>query len=261
MDFTFDSYARIIDAALAAGITMYPMIDWYELAEADRHGIMLKHDVDRRPQNALTMAELEAERGVRSTYYFRIVRSAFDPRIIRRISEFGHEIGYHYEDWWLGRGDPQRAIRSLEINLQRIRQVAQVRSIAMHGSPLARESNLTIWNYVDFRNYDVIDATYSFDYSGYVFFTDSGRTFGTSSANIRDYLPGATGVVGIDTSEQLADYLSGNPAERIQISVHPERWNHAGLPWYRQWAFDTGANAAKLAIRQARNLKSRFPSA
>lgn len=252
MDFTLDSYGAILDAALRASIPIHPVIDWHELPKAQRRGIMLRHDVDRRPGNALEMARLEAAKGVRSTYYFRIVRSAFHPDVIRSIAELGHEIGYHYEDWWLGRRDPSRAIESFERNLERVRQLAPVRSIAMHGSPLARESNLTIWKHADFRKYDVVDVSLSFDYSGCVFFTDSGRTFGASGANMRDYLPGARAESSIETSRQLADYLSGSPADRIQIAVHPERWNPPGWRWQRQRAIDAGANTAKRIIRRLR---------
>ena len=60
--------------------------------------VILRHDVDRRPLNALTTAKLENELGIRGTYYFRIVPESFDETIIKQIAELGHEIGYHYEE-------------------------------------------------------------------------------------------------------------------------------------------------------------------
>lgn len=261
VDFTFDSYALIVDAALRSNQRMYPVIDWYALPEHERRGIMLRHDVDRRPENALTMARLEATRGIRSTYYFRIVGTAFHPDIMREIADLGHEIGYHYEDWHLGRGVPAKSIESFEANLARMREIFPIKSIAMHGSPLARESNLTIWRHIDFKDYGVIDASNSFDYSGYTFFTDSGRTFGASSANIRDYLPGATAEPSVRSSKDLAKYLMHRPASKMQISVHPERWNAVGWPWYRQLAIDMAANTAKVGIRQIYKVKTRSRSA
>jgi len=59
--------------------------------------IILRHDVDRKPENALRMAKLENELGVKATYYFRIIPKTFKPEIINKIAELGHEIGYHYE--------------------------------------------------------------------------------------------------------------------------------------------------------------------
>ncbi len=60
--------------------------------------IVLRHDVDRRPQNALAMAEIEHTLGIQGSYYFRIVPSSFDLDVIKKIAGMGHEIGYHYED-------------------------------------------------------------------------------------------------------------------------------------------------------------------
>lgn len=57
--------------------------------------LVLRHDVDQHPRSALTMAALEAEAGVSSTWYFRW-RTA-DPRVINRLRADGFEIGLHYE--------------------------------------------------------------------------------------------------------------------------------------------------------------------
>lgn len=58
--------------------------------------VLLRHDVDARPDNALRMARLEHSLGIRGTYYFRMPHT-FDPPIIKEIAALGHEIGYHYE--------------------------------------------------------------------------------------------------------------------------------------------------------------------
>ena len=57
--------------------------------------VVLRHDIDRRPENALRMAELEHESGIQSTYYFRVPYT-FKPDIIGKIHDLGHEIGHHY---------------------------------------------------------------------------------------------------------------------------------------------------------------------
>ena len=44
------------------------------------------------------MAELEAQMGVKASYYFRIGKGSNQPECIKRIAALGHEIGYHYED-------------------------------------------------------------------------------------------------------------------------------------------------------------------
>jgi len=60
--------------------------------------VILRHDVDRLPGNSLKTARLEDEMGIRATYFFRAIPQTFKPLIIRKIAEYGHEIGYHYEN-------------------------------------------------------------------------------------------------------------------------------------------------------------------
>jgi hypothetical protein len=253
LDFTLQKYRTILVAAQKAGYETYPISSWYELGADKRRGIMLRHDVDRRPENALAMAELENSLGIASTYYFRILPCAFHPKIINQIHKLGHEIGYHYEDWYLAKSDPAKAIDLFKTHLAKIRELVPVRSIAMHGSPLSRENNMTIWQHYQFSEHSVNDAILSFDYKNYVFFTDSGRTFGVSGANLRDYLGDADVAPEVRTSDDLASWLQQRPREQIQINVHPERWNNPGIAWLRQWGTDLAANTAKRLLKSVRN--------
>jgi len=41
--------------------------------DASLAGIVLRHDVDRLPENSLAFARLQGELEIRATYYFRIV--------------------------------------------------------------------------------------------------------------------------------------------------------------------------------------------
>ncbi len=60
--------------------------------------MLLRHDVDLLPRNALAMANLEHGTGVVATYYFRAVTESWDEGIIWEIASLGHEVGYHYEN-------------------------------------------------------------------------------------------------------------------------------------------------------------------
>ena len=60
--------------------------------------VILRHDVDRLPSNALVIAKIEKDASVKASYYFRIVKESYDEDIIRQIVEMGHEVGYHYEN-------------------------------------------------------------------------------------------------------------------------------------------------------------------
>src|SRR5262249_21151507 len=133
MDFTLRKYKEILECALANGYPTHPIADWWDCHEKSGTSVLLRHDVDRRPQNALALAMLENGLGVTSTYYFRTLPCSFVPSIIKEIHDLGHEIGYHYEDWSLAKFDKMAAVSLFKENLTKLREIAPVRSIAMHG--------------------------------------------------------------------------------------------------------------------------------
>lgn len=252
MDFTLSAYMQCVSAAQKAGYRIGAIIDHFEQPDAEGPVLLIRHDVDRRPQNALDMARAEAELGVRSTYYFRIVPSAWDPAVIAAIRDLGHEVGYHYEDWYLAKYDAARAIDMFKQHLARIREIAPVRTIAMHGSPFARENNMTIWDHFDYREHGLEDCILSADWSQFVFFTDTGRTYAPSGANLRDYLGDAKTADGVRKSSDLANYLAERKAEKVQLSVHPERWTDKPAIWADQYARDFAANSVKRVLKLLR---------
>jgi len=80
---------------------------------------LIRHDVDITPWAALAMAELEAEEGVATTYYYRLhapFYNLLDAAVldsVLRVAELGHEVGLHYEPgFFLARGlDPVEGTR------------------------------------------------------------------------------------------------------------------------------------------------------
>lgn len=108
--------------------------------------ILLRHDVDRAPDNALRMAKLENELGVKSTYYFRIKQQTFVPEVIKGIVNLGHEIGYHYECLSDTNGNYEEAIEDFKINLKKLRAFYPIKNIAMHGRPTSKWDSRLLWN-------------------------------------------------------------------------------------------------------------------
>ncbi|MDZ7721999.1 MAG: hypothetical protein U5R06_04015 [candidate division KSB1 bacterium] len=93
-DFTLKIYQKLLRSFADIPVLTFEAF----VQNPQQSGIILRHDVDLRPDYALAMARLEAEYGIRGTYYFRIVSESFQPQIIRQIAELGHEIGYHYDE-------------------------------------------------------------------------------------------------------------------------------------------------------------------
>ncbi len=132
-DFTLYLYEYLVVAFQKAQYTLGPFQDFLE--QPSTKSITLRHDVDRLPANALRMAELEHSLGIRASYYFRVAPESWDDEIMRRIAELGHDLGYHYENLSLCRGNYESAIKNFELDLKRFREISPVKTICMHGSP------------------------------------------------------------------------------------------------------------------------------
>jgi hypothetical protein len=95
-NFELAHYVEILDAAKAGD---YRFTSFGESPE--RGDIFLRHDVDLSLEAAVTMAELEADRGVQTTYLL-MTRSVFynlasseGTAAIARLRELGHAVGLH----------------------------------------------------------------------------------------------------------------------------------------------------------------------
>lgn len=103
---SLQGYCRLLDAAAKAGYRACP------LTEADpptgAKTLWLRHDVDISPVMALRLGEREAERGMRSSFFFQLNTEAYhllaEPnlRIVRRLRELGHCVGLHIDQLLTG---------------------------------------------------------------------------------------------------------------------------------------------------------------
>jgi hypothetical protein len=80
--------------------------------------VLLRHDIDVSPLNALEMARLEHRLGVRSSYFVLMHSPFYNPGAaehwdaLREIASLGFEVGLHYEvDFFEARGlDPLQGV-------------------------------------------------------------------------------------------------------------------------------------------------------
>ena len=69
-DFTLSKYRELCKVFLKSGYNTIAVQEYIQ-GQAVEPFVILRHDVDRRPEMALEMAGMEKDMGIRATYYFR----------------------------------------------------------------------------------------------------------------------------------------------------------------------------------------------
>lgn len=242
-DFTIYKYESLLKSIISKKIPVYTVLEWYK--NKPPKGILIRHDIDRWAKNALYIAKLENKLGIKTTYYFRKTKGSFKPKIIDEISKLGHEIGYHYEDLSLAKGDYDKAGKTFHKHLSKLRKIAEVRTCAMHGSPFSKWNNLNFWKTNKLEEFGLeAEAFLSIDYSDIYYFTDTGRSWAENSSNIRDKV-NTKKKANIETTDELIDFIKKNINEKIAIVMHPERWRNNFYTYYYSYFTDIIKNLIK----------------
>jgi hypothetical protein len=246
MDFTTKTYDHLLQTLLLQGFKFQSFTEYMQ-TPAERV-IILRHDVDRRPGNACKIARLEHDLGIVASYYFRVAQESWDEAIIRQISDFGHEIGYHYENLSACKGDTDRAWEDFQTNLAKLSQLTPVTTISMHGSPMSRINNLDLWQTYDYKSLGIVGEPYlDVDFKQVLYLTDTGRRWNHARASIRDRVDSGFNIAVNSTRHIMELARQGILPERIMINVHPQRWEDRVFPWARELLWQNVKNEVKKA--------------
>lgn len=251
MDFTLNKYEQLLDALKTGGIHF-----------------KLRHDVDLLPYNSLRTAQIEHQKGLTSTYYFRCVPESYNEDVIKQIAALGHEIGYHYESLTTCNGDFEAAYNDFTRNLEQLRQLAPVHSICMHGSPRSPWDSRDIWKHYDYRSLGIDHEPYfDTDFSKTLYLTDTGRRWDGYQVSLRDKIPQyqeiweQKGLVFHSTDQIIAQLLT--PQSKLHqsnlsllITTHPQRWNPVGLNHFVEYCSQSYKNIIKHFIVRFNNKKN-----
>lgn len=215
--------------------------------------VILRHDVDAKPHNALDFARFQSEIGVRGTYYFRIVKQSFDGDIIKQIVDLGHEIGYHYEDLTMTRGDHVKAFSLFERNLAQFREYYPVKTICMHGSPLSKWDNRDLWRKFNYKECGIVGEPYfDIDFNETHYLTDTGRRWDGASMSVRDKVGSRFHTPFRTTAEIIKAAKEGTLPNKLMINIHPQRWTDNPGLWLSELAAQNIKNVVKSLIVRKR---------
>jgi len=256
-DWTLAMHSALCEAALE---TSRPILTVEQFLDSRAgQATVFRHDVDRFPANALQLARLEHRLGLQSTYYVRVSRSAPSRRFLEDLAAQGHEIGYHYEVLAKTSGDIGRALELFGEELEALRTVVPVRTAACHGSPLSRWDSLTLWSHAAPTDFDLAGEAYiDIDYSAVAYYTDTGRTWAQSAANLRDQVGAVPSFYRpVSSSRELMRVITDERVPALCIQTHPERWSATGPQYLRSLLLDLATNALKTVIRRVRPAHAR----
>jgi hypothetical protein len=256
MDFTFTTYTRLLNSLRSRGYSCQTVEGFIRAPR--KKTVILRHDVDRLPENALRMARLENEKGIRATYYFRAMPKSWDGQVIMEIAMLGHEIGYHYENLSYHKGNLDKALSDFQTNLSRLRQLAPVFTICKHGSPFARINNLDLWKTYDYRKFGIIAEPYlDIDRNQVFYLSDIGRRWDGWKMSVQDSLPQQEGWFRLgpvfrSTREIIRAAEEDDLPDKVMINFHPQRWHDRPWPWVKELVGQNVKNVVKAVLIRVR---------
>ena len=248
LDFTFRKYKELCEAMTNSNYTMLTVEKYLTLNNKPDKYIILRHDVDIRPERSLKIAQIEREFGISSTYYFRMNEEVYQIAVIKQITELGHEIGYHYEVLDKAKGDYEKAIEIFEEELGEFRKLFDIKTICMHGNSRTRWDNRDLWKYYDFKKYDIIGEAYlSIDFSDIAYFSDTARTW-NPKYKIKDSNGSSEGKPIINKTDDLIELIGAEKFSHLYILMHPDDWCDDFGKWLSNLVMRKFKNVGKTCI-------------
>ncbi len=250
MDFTLGKYWELLQALKDAGY-LFQTFERFLLEPAQSKVVVLRHDVDKLPANSLATAKVESAMGISAVYYFRAVAGSWDEVIIKEIASLGHEVGYHYESLTTCGGDMSLAYQDFRFNLERLRELVDVKTICMHGSPRSQHDSKDIWNQYSYRDLDIIGEPYfDVDFTNIFYLTDTGRRWDGYKYSRRDKVAQQElwineGLVFRSTDDIIDLLRKGVFPEKVMFTTHPQRWTDNKIAWLEELVLQNVKNVVK----------------
>lgn len=260
-DWSLSKYQLLCESIQQTSYNIVTVKDSFA-AQDKQLSLILRHDIDRFPDNAIQMAELECKLGIASTYYIRFTTGVFSQKLIEVLNSYGREIGYHYEVMDKAKGNIDEAISIFHQELKLLRQYTEVKTSCAHGSPLSKWDNRLLWQSLNLADVGLIgEASLDMDFSDVAYYTDTGRCWDATLTNIRDRSMEGSGTDGfksgkfsaVHTTDELIRLIKSERLKKICLQTHPERWSIDNISLMRSVLWDSSTNLAKLIISKLRS--------
>ncbi len=278
MDFSLNQYTRFLLNIKSSEYSFLTFENYFE--KLPRKLVILRHDVDKLPENSLLFAKIQRANNISASYYFRKVPVSYNKEIILEIASLGHEIGYHYETMDTCKGNVDKAYDEFCRNLETLRKLVPVNTICMHGSPRSPFDNRDIWKKYNYRNLGIIGEPYfDIDFRKVAYYTDTGRMWDGNKVSVRDKISvlNPTGFVNQQpakheaernanveiekgdsmipvnnifpvyhsTSQMIESIKNNSFPKSAMLTFHPQRWTDNPVLWVKELIAQSAKNTIK----------------
>lgn len=139
---TYKEYVDFCQQICNTGVPLYTVEKACKnIGDLNKPFIIIKHDVESKPEKALKISKIEHSFGIKATYYVHsfFLRNPKNVAILKEIISLGHEVGYHYDVLDSNNGDKNNAIKEFRESLSFFAENGfTIKTICPHGNPLKK---------------------------------------------------------------------------------------------------------------------------
>lgn len=212
--FTYERYRSLLRAGLAAGFHYADFAELSVLRDSAEKICFLRHDCDNDLVAAVRLAEIEAEEGVRSTYFVMLRSELYNllaptsRALVAQILKHGHWLGLHFDDSVVA-DEPDERIADL---VDRERQLLA----AEFGQPIDvvsfhQPGRRVLDNRIKLHCLNTYDRC---DMAGIHYTSDSNRVFRSGEPEV---------------------LFAEGTHRKLQILMHPEWWTEEPISIPEKW--------------------------
>lgn len=202
-DFTHQHYRELLLLAKEKF-----QFEFYSDEELHKNSILWRHDVDHSLEEALNLAKIEFDLGIKSTFFILLHSEFYSPlekrssEIIFEILSLGHKLGLHFDTHYYSIDSEDELSRRLAFEKYLLEQIFNT-SIVVFSFHNTTEFTMSCkaWKYGGlintYANFFQLNASYCSDSNGYWRF------------------------------RRMWDFLNDKHEKPIQVLTHPEWWTQS----------------------------------
>ncbi len=249
--FTAAAYERLCRAIRDSGLRPLRVVDYLE-ARPRTGFVILRYDVDARPDHAVWMAHLLYRHGLCGSFYWH----AAPPRLhrldcMREVAALGHELGYHHDALARCKGDIEAAATQFARDIATFRAEGfDIRTAAAHGSP-GFDTQQLLRERPDLLAACALtgEAYASIDFSHVQYISDAGWAWRKFPLRVDAQQVRAERGAGSFPVLRDADVLLllADTTARLYLNTHPELWfASAWEARFRRWRRRAGRGVQQM---------------